>query len=166
MISLEKSQVSFVKYLENVNSQVSFVKTKMADRHWTQPVTDVSISAQPDRDLPITTLMLCEVYPDAQLNTTTMMWALYIFTISSLMDVWTTWGVQTTRYCVRELLHLLSFPAVPPLMSPAASSTSSTIYSGVEATAATGPSPSPVQPSCSRCEEGTWGGGARGGERR
>ena len=86
--------------------------------------------------------MLCEVYPDARLNTT-MTQALYTFTISSLMDVWTTWGVQTTRYCVRKLLHLLSFPDDPPLMSPA-SSTSSTIYSGVEATAATGPSPSPV----------------------
>ena len=127
----------------NIKSRVNFVKTKMAEQHLTQPVKDVSISAPLDRDFPITTLMLCEVYPDAQLNTTTMMWALYTFTISSLMDVWTTWGVQTTRYCVRELLHLLSFPAVPPLMSPA-SSTSSTIYSGVEATAATGPSPSPA----------------------
>ena len=139
----EKYQYKSIKILEKKKSQVEIVKTKMAERHVTQPVKDVSISTQMDRDFPITTLMLCEVYPDAQLNTTTMMWALYIFTISSLMDVWTTWGVQTTRYCVRELLHLLSFPAVPPLMSPA-SSTSSTIYSGVEATAATGPSPSPV----------------------
>ena len=126
-----------------MKSQVKIVKTKMAEHHVTQPVKDVSFSIQLDRDLPITTLMLCEVYPDVQLNTTTMMWALYIFTISSLMDVWTTWGVQTTRYCVRKLLHLLSFPEAPPLMSPA-SSTSSTIYSGVEATAATGPSPSPA----------------------
>ena len=125
-----------------MKSQVKFVKTKMAEQHLTQPVKDASISAPLDRDFPITTLMLCEVYPDAQLNTT-MTQALYTFTISSLMDVWTTWGVQTTRYCVRELLHLLSFTAVPPLMPPA-SSTSSTIYSGVEATAATGPSPSPV----------------------
>ena len=158
----EKYKYKSIKILEKMKSQVEIVKTKMAERHVTQPVKDVSISTQMDRDFPITTLMLCEVYPDAQLNTTTMMWALYIFTISSLMDVWTTWGVQTTRYCVRELLHLLSFPAVPPLMSPA-SSTSSTIYSGVEATAATGPSPSPVQPSCSRCEEGTQGGGTWGG---
>ena len=147
-----------------MKSQVKFVKTKMAEQHLTQPVKDVSISAPLDRDFPITTLMLCEVYPDARLNTT-MTQALYTFTIFSLMDVWTTWAVQTTRYCVRELLHLLSFPDVSPLMSPA-SSTSSIIYSGVEATAATGPSPSPVQPSCSRCEEGTWGGGTRGGERR
>ena len=123
----------------------------------TQPMKDVSISIQLDRDLPITSLKLCEFYPDARLNTT-MTQALYTFTIFSLMDVWTTWAVQTTRYCVRELLHLLSFPDVSPLMSPA-SSTSSIIYSGVEATAATGPSPSPVQPSCSRCEEGTQGGG-------
>jgi len=85
-----KSQVSFCKTLKNVNSPVSLVKTKMADRHWTQPVTDVSISAQPDRDLPITTLMLCEVYPDAELNTR----ALYTLTISSLMAVSTTWEHQ------------------------------------------------------------------------
>ena len=76
----------------NIKSRVNFVKTKMADRHLTQPVKDVSISTLLDRDFPITTLMLCEVYPDAQLNTTTMTWALYTFTISTLMDVWTTWG--------------------------------------------------------------------------
>ena len=93
-----KSQVSFCKTLKNVNSQVSLVKTKMADRHWTQPVTDVSISAQPDRDLPITTLMLCEVYPDAELNTR----ALNTLTISSLMAVSTTWGAPTTRYYVES----------------------------------------------------------------
>ena len=77
--------------------QVKFVKTKMAERNLTQPVKDVSISIALDRDYPITTLMLCEVYPDAQLNPT-MTQALYSFTVSSLMDVWTTWGAQTTRY--------------------------------------------------------------------
>ena len=98
----------------------------MAERHLTQPGKDVSISTQLDRDLPITTLMLCEVYPDVQLNTTTMMWALYTFTISSLMDIWTMRGVKTTRYFVRELLHLLSFPDIPPLQ-PAQPPVSSTL---------------------------------------
>ena len=50
--------------------------------------------------------MLFEVYPDAKLNTR----ALYTFTISSLMDVSTTWGAQTTRYCVGEILHHLQLP--------------------------------------------------------
>ena len=126
-----------------MKSQVNFVKNQDGrGAFYTQPMKDVSISIQLDRDLPITSLKLCEFYPDARLNTT-MTQALYTFTIFSLMDVWTTWAVQTTRYCVRELLHLLSFPDVSPLMSPA-SSTSSIIYSGVEATAATGPSPSPA----------------------
>ena len=84
----------------------------MADWHLTQPVKDVSISTLLDRDVPITTLMLCEVYPDAQLNTTTMTWALYTFTISALMDVSTTWGVQTARYCRWELLHHMWLPDV------------------------------------------------------
>ena len=114
-----------------MKSQVNFVKNQDGrGAFYTQPMKDVSISIQLDRDLPITSLKLCEFYPDARLNTT-MTQALYTFTIFSLMDVWTTWAVQTTRYCVRELFHLLSFPDVSPLMSPA-SSTSSIIYSGVE----------------------------------
>ena len=68
----------------------------MADQQWTQHVKDVSISVRLDRDLPITTLMLCEVYPDAQL----IMRVLKSFIISTLMDVTTTWGAQTTRYYV------------------------------------------------------------------
>ena len=120
----------------NIKSRVNFVKTKMADRHLTQPVKDVSISTLLDRDVPITTLMLCEVYPDAQLNTTTMTWALYTFTISTLMDVWTTWGVKTTRYCRRELLHHLRLLDVP--------GRSNTNYSGAEVTSAIWPSPSPA----------------------
>ena len=108
-----------------MKSQVKFVKTKMAEQHLTQPVKDVSISAPLDRDFPITTLMLCEVYPDARLNTT-MTQALYTFTISSLMDIWTMRGVKTTRYFVRELLHLHSFPDIPPLQ-PAQPPVSSTL---------------------------------------
>ena len=108
----EKYQYKSIKILEKMKSQVKIVKTKMAERHVTQPVKDVSISTQMDRDFPITTLMLCEVYPDAQLNTTTMTWALYTFTISALMDVSTTWGVQTARYCRWELLHHMWLPDV------------------------------------------------------
>ena len=96
--------------------------------------------------------MLFEVYPDAKLN----MRALYTFTISSLLDVSTTWGNCFTTS---------SFPDVPSLMSPA-SSTSSNIYSGAVATSATWLSPSPAtQLPSSRCEEGTRGEGTRGGER-
>jgi len=102
-------------------------------------VTDDSISAQPDRDLPITTVMLCEVYPDAELNTR----ALYTFTISSLMAVSTTWGALTNRYHVESYFTTSSFPDVPSLMSPAIS-TSSSIYSGAVATSAAWPSPSPA----------------------
>ena len=83
-----KSQVSFVKSLKNMNSQVSFAKTKMADRHLPHHVKDVPISALLDRDLPITTLMLFEVNSEVR--------ALYTFTISSLKDVSTTWGTRTS----------------------------------------------------------------------
>lgn len=128
-----------MKSLEKMNSQVSFVKTKMAGRHWTQPRKDVSSSALPGRDLPITTLRLCEVYPDAELNTR----ALYTSTISSLMDVSTTWGAQSTRYHVGELHHPLQLPRCS-VTDVSSQLTSSIIYSGVEATSATRPSPPPA----------------------
>ena len=86
--------------------------------------------------------MLCVVYPDAKLYTG----ALYTFTISSLMDVSTTWGAQSTRYYVGNYFTTSSFPDVPSLMSPAIS-TSSSIYSGAVATSATWPSPSPATPT-------------------
>ena len=69
-------------------SQVSFVKTKMADRHLPQHVKDVPISALLDRDFPITTLMLCEVNSEVR--------TLYTFTISSLKDVSTTWRTHSS----------------------------------------------------------------------
>lgn len=162
----------------------------MADQHWTQHVKDVSISVRPDRDFPITTLILCEddpegplhllhfysdgwirfpeisrrsqrcnvrssyhahaslmfgeVYSDDKLYTR----ALYTFTISSLMDVSTTpRGEQpTTRYHVGNYSTTSSFPDVPSLMPPTISSSSSN-YSGVVATSATWPPPSPTTPT-------------------
>ena len=87
--------------------------------------------------------MLCVVYPDAKLYTR----ALYTFTISSLMDVSTTWGAQTIRYHVGNYFTTSSFPDVPSLTSPAIS-TSSSIYSGAVATSATWPSPSPATLNC------------------
>jgi len=136
-----------------MNSPVSFVKTKMAGRHWTQPVTDVPISALPDsRDLPITTVMLCEVYPDAELNESPLHLH-HHFPDGCLNHVW---GAQTTRYHVGNYYTTPSFPDVPPLMSPA-SSTSSSIFSGAEATSATWPSPSPAPspwPSVGRRDPG------------
>ena len=108
----------------------------MTNQYCKQPVKDVSISRLAGQrfshhstdicvsltlmdpvfpwsagDLPITTLMLFEVYPDAKLN----MRALYTFTISSLMDVSTTWGAQTTRYHVENYFTTFSSPGVPPL---------------------------------------------------
>ena len=84
--------------------------------------------------------MLFEVYPDAKLN----MRALYTFTISSLMDVSTTWGAQTTRYHVENYFTTSSSPDVPPLTDVSSQLTSSSIYSGAVATSATRPSPSPA----------------------
>ena len=126
---------------------------------WMDPVSPWSA-----RYLPITTLMLCVVYPDAKLYTR----ALYTFTISSLMDVSTTWGAQTIRYHVGIYFTTSSFPDVPPLTSPAIS-TSSTIYSGAVAFSATWPSPSPAAPtswlSVWRRDPGRRGTGTRRRER-
>ena len=79
-----KSQVSFCKTLKNVYSQVSFVKTKMADRHF---YLCHAGQRSPHHYIDV---VLCEdeVYPDAELNTR----ALYTLTISSLTDVSTTCG--------------------------------------------------------------------------
>ena len=159
----EKYQYKSIKILEKKKSQVEIVKTKMAERHVTQPVKDVSISTQMDRDFPITTLMLCEVYPDAQL----IMRVFNSFIISTLMDVSTTWGAQITRYFVGSYFTTSSFPDVPPLISPA-SSTFRIIYSEAVQWFPRLPGLHHHQQHLlpgSRCEEGARGGGTRGGER-
>ena len=107
--------------------------------------------------------MLFEVYPDAKLN----MRALYTFTISSLMDVSTTWGAQTTRYHVGSYFTTSSFPDVPSLMSPASSPpAASTLEQWLPRLPGLHHHQRHHLPG-SRCEEGTRGGGSRGhGEER
>ena len=70
--------------------------------------------------------MSCEICSDAELNTR----VLYTFTISSLMDVSATW---------HKLHHRLPLRCSQMFL---ASSTSSIIYSGAEASSANWPSPS------------------------
>ena len=112
-------------------SQVSFVQSKMAGRQLSQHVKDVSISALLDRDLPIATQMLFEVYPDVQLNTTTTR-ALYTLTISSLRCL----------NHVGNTLHHLWLPRCSRMFP--SSSTFGILYSGAAVTSATWPTPSPV----------------------
>ena len=109
-------------------SQVSFVKTKMADWHLPQHVKDVPISAMLDRDFPITTLMLGEVNSEVR--------TLYTFTISSLKDVSTTWRTHSSPPPALGCSQMLS--------DVFGQFNLSTIYSGVVATSATWPTPSPA----------------------